>query len=520
MSLLNIDMVAMPARGHVTSADVDAALTAQLVVAWAGEGGEESRLGWWRSDLVSEFGGEDLFRRLLPSTWAWAVLQAARETARRKDAELRRQDHDPDRILSLFSLGFELDERIDERLQDLKRGRRARSEALPGLGDHRALGSRAVLGLGQRPRRADTAAARRRAAAQRQSACRRSTSWCAGWLPPRSGCRQPIRCRTIGGPLTDAPREATRGAHPPSKCALEVERLPRLLGPRRGATVRATRAAGLRRVLVRRTQPGRVKVLLTNMRARFDAFPPALAVLHRWPAHVAGHTPGYLPLAPAALRPALPRVHRRLPGRAARRAARPRSPATWSSAGSAQQGPGGGRCRRAFSSPASCSPRPTRPAWSRRNRDPRPLVVPRVADDALAYLMYLLRERAVRGHAARQSLPRFGRPRRAASSRNACAACRGSTSSGRATWSTSAGATPTSRAWADADLGAAEHGQPEAHVTCRCFQQTSLQEAFAALRRDLIHEDGPRISTMRNYRFAILQYCPATSSSCAARCSA
>jgi hypothetical protein len=36
----------------------------------------------------------------------------------------------------------------------------------------------------------------------------------------------------------------------------------------------------------------------------------------------------------------------------------------------------------------------------------------------------------------------------------------------------------------------------------------SLFEAFAALRRDLIHEDGPRISTMRNYRFAIVQYAP------------
>lgn len=33
-------------------------------------------------------------------------------------------------------------------------------------------------------------------------------------------------------------------------------------------------------------------------------------------------------------------------------------------------------------------------------------------------------------------------------------------------------------------------------------------EAFDALRRDLIHEDGPRISTMRNYRFAIVQYKP------------
>ena len=33
-----------------------------------------------------------------------------------------------------------------------------------------------------------------------------------------------------------------------------------------------------------------------------------------------------------------------------------------------------------------------------------------------------------------------------------------------------------------------------------------LPELSAALRRDLIHDDGPRISTMRNYRFAIVQY--------------
>jgi hypothetical protein len=40
------------------------------------------------------------------------------------------------------------------------------------------------------------------------------------------------------------------------------------------------------------------------------------------------------------------------------------------------------------------------------------------------------------------------------------------------------------------------------------FERTPLAEAFAALRRDLIQEDGPRISTMRNYRFAIVQYSP------------
>ena len=59
--------------------DLDLALTAQIAVAWAGEGGEEPRLSWWQTDLVSEFGGEDLLRRLLPKTYPWAMLQAVRE---------------------------------------------------------------------------------------------------------------------------------------------------------------------------------------------------------------------------------------------------------------------------------------------------------------------------------------------------------------------------------------------------------------------------------------------------------
>ena len=44
-----------------------------------------------------------------------------------------------------------------------------------------------------------------------------------------------------------------------------------------------------------------------------------------------------------------------------------------------------------------------------------------------------------------------------------------------------------------------------------------LDEGFEALRKDLIHEDGPRISTMRNYRFAILQYDPRLEFACRAR---
>lgn len=122
-------------RTPVPLSDIDRALTAQLMVAWAGESGADgdSRLGWWRSDLVSEFGGQDLFKRLLPGTWRWAMFQGAREAARRVDAEQRRKDNDPDRLVSLFRLGFELDEQIDERFQDLKRSGRKPQEALPEL---------------------------------------------------------------------------------------------------------------------------------------------------------------------------------------------------------------------------------------------------------------------------------------------------------------------------------------------------------------------------------------------------
>ncbi len=45
-------------------------------------------------------------------------------------------------------------------------------------------------------------------------------------------------------------------------------------------------------------------------------------------------------------------------------------------------------------------------------------------------------------------------------------------------------------------------------MTLPLFEKSMLKEAFAALRNDLLHDEGPRISTMRNYRFAIVQYNP------------
>ena len=79
-------------------------------------------MNWWRSDLISEFGGEDLFKRMLPNTWQWSLLQAVREVARQHDRKLRGNDHDADSIVSLYRLGFTLDERLDDRLAELNRG--------------------------------------------------------------------------------------------------------------------------------------------------------------------------------------------------------------------------------------------------------------------------------------------------------------------------------------------------------------------------------------------------------------
>ncbi len=45
-------------------------------------------------------------------------------------------------------------------------------------------------------------------------------------------------------------------------------------------------------------------------------------------------------------------------------------------------------------------------------------------------------------------------------------------------------------------------------MTETLFENASLDSAIQALRSDLLDEGGPRISTMRNYRFAILPYDP------------
>ena len=115
----------------------DFVLSRQIIVAWAGEAGDEEgdrRLGWWKTNLIAEFGGIDLMKRLVPRTFEWAVIQGCLEAARHRDAELRNKANDPDQLLTLFGLGFEVDEQLDERLHDHKASGQPPTAALPDIG--------------------------------------------------------------------------------------------------------------------------------------------------------------------------------------------------------------------------------------------------------------------------------------------------------------------------------------------------------------------------------------------------
>jgi len=119
-------------QGAVDDASLDTILALQLTVAWAGEGRcKPRRLGWWDTDLIDEAGGGDFFARLLSQTHAWASLEAVREAARRTDAKARVKMASPDKVRTIYFLGFELDEQLGDRLAAHKRSGRPPADALP-----------------------------------------------------------------------------------------------------------------------------------------------------------------------------------------------------------------------------------------------------------------------------------------------------------------------------------------------------------------------------------------------------
>ena len=120
---------------HLTPQELDEILSVQLLLAWAGEtpGGDQPRLGWWKTDVIDDDAGGDLWKRLLPRTYRWAGLDAARRAAYLTDERLRRPAKNADSQRTLFHFGFEIDEVLAERLAHHVLEARTPVEVLPLL---------------------------------------------------------------------------------------------------------------------------------------------------------------------------------------------------------------------------------------------------------------------------------------------------------------------------------------------------------------------------------------------------
>jgi hypothetical protein len=174
------------------------------------------------------------------------------------------------------------------------------------------------------------------------------------------------------------------------KCALEVE----------DSRAYWAHADGSQKVIVEQAfneywfgarSLSRIEVLLANMQARFDAFPPTLEVLHRWPAmspetrraichwHLQLTDPLYRAFTGVYL------ANRRI-------GPRPEVTRDLVVAWVGQQASG----RWTMATRVQFASKLLSAAFSAglvgTNRDPRALVTPHVRDEALEYLMYLLRE--------------------------------------------------------------------------------------------------------------------------------
>jgi|JFJP01.1.fsa_nt_gi hypothetical protein len=101
---------------------LDLILDWQMTIAWAGEANcEPSRLGWWRTDLIDDLGGGDLLARLLPRTKVYAGWESARQAAIATDRRARQRMANPDKLRTIFFWGFDLDEKLHDRLAARKR---------------------------------------------------------------------------------------------------------------------------------------------------------------------------------------------------------------------------------------------------------------------------------------------------------------------------------------------------------------------------------------------------------------
>jgi hypothetical protein len=195
--------------------------------------------------------------------------------------------------------------------------------------------------------------------------------------------------------MKGSPREVTEVHTRLSRCALEVDDS-RAFWAHADETTKVDAQLAFGEYWFGARSLARVKVLLANMRARFAAFPSALAALHRWQdmspetrrAICHWHlqltdplyrrfTADYLPERRAGARPQVTRdlvvgwvgTH---------------GPSHWTMSMQIQ-----------FASKLLSAAYSAGVVTS--NRDPRPVGTPWVPDDALEYLMYLLRETQFKG---------------------------------------------------------------------------------------------------------------------------
>jgi hypothetical protein len=197
--------------------------------------------------------------------------------------------------------------------------------------------------------------------------------------------------------MTDRPHEVTEVHSRLLKCALEVEDARAYWEHARGRpSADVTPRRGFDEYWFGARSLARIDVLVANFRARFDAFPPSLDVLHRWTdmppdtRRVVCHW--HLQLADPLYRVFTGTF---LPERRGR--PRPEVTRDVVVAWVGREGP----ARWTMATRIQCASKLLSAAYAAglvaTNRDPRPLVLPRVNDEALEYLLYLLRDVAFAG---------------------------------------------------------------------------------------------------------------------------
>ena len=239
--------------------------------------------------MCDEFGGEDLLKRLAPKTWQWAVLEACRAAAKKVDDAARSSSEDADHLISLYRFGFEVDEHLDDRLRELKLSERPPSEVFPDLADLMKEWSRDsfqswVASHGEAQFTA-TATGRRLRGEMPSDTSDAAKQLVAG-LGPAEGQlpTAPLPSGAMSVPaLAESHVSETTESHTHLlRCALALDESRAYWARVDSDDSRPRAEVAFEEYWFGAKSLPWVKLLIANMRVRFDAFPDALAVLQRW----------------------------------------------------------------------------------------------------------------------------------------------------------------------------------------------------------------------------------------------